>query len=214
MLSRLLGKGRGGERLGVLFDCFVTLQSKLPESLYWVSPLREAEGHYVTTQFHHAAIRHYSGHEVVVFSREHSAYYWMPGARPNATGFVPPGVHRVELRLPESDRTVRLRFDKRHPTAFVLAHQGAEQEGPVQPVFPRPLPAPVINEELRELVYASLNFQVQALRAGVLRDRVASTMVDGTVAAACRNLSPRLDTVLGLLEDELASPGRNERTST
>src|SRR6185369_964911 len=62
--------GLDGARVGKLFDCVVALQRKSPESLYWVAPLKEAEGYYVTTQFQHVPIRKYSGHEIVIFSKE------------------------------------------------------------------------------------------------------------------------------------------------
>jgi hypothetical protein len=198
--------GLESARVGKLFDCVATLQRKSPESLYWVSPLKEAEGYFVTTQFQNVPIRKYSGHEIVIFSREHAAYYWMPGAQHDATGFVPNGVYRVEAELPEPGRSVHLRLDKRHPTAFVLENQGTEPEGTVQRIFPRQLPEWVVNEELHDLAHASLNFQLQALRSGALREQVAAWMADGSVASNCRNISQRLDTVLGLLEEELAAP--------
>jgi hypothetical protein len=172
-----------------------------------VAPLKEAEGYYVTTQFQNVPIRKYSGHELVIFSKEHAAYYWMPGAEHDATGLVPPGVYRVEAELPEPGRTVHLHLDKRHPAAFVLVSQGVEPEGTVQRILPRQLPEWIVNEELHDLAHDSLNFQLQALRSGVLREQVASWMADGSVASNCRNISQRLDTVLGLIEEELATPG-------
>jgi hypothetical protein len=199
--------GLGEGRVGKLFDCFATLQRKSPESLYWVSPLKEAEGYYVTAQFQHLPVRMYSGHEIIIFSKELAAYYWMPGAEHDATGSVPQGFYRVEAELPEPGRTVRLRLDKRHPSAFVLEGQGAEPEGTVQRILPRKLLEWIINEELHELAHDSLNFQLQALRSGLPREQVASVMDDGSVASSCRNISPRLDTAVGLLEDALAAPG-------
>ena len=45
--------GLDGARVGKLFDCFVALQRQSPEALYWVSPLKEVEGYYLTTEFQH-----------------------------------------------------------------------------------------------------------------------------------------------------------------
>ncbi|WP_095987025.1 hypothetical protein [Cystobacter fuscus] len=199
--------GLGEGRVGKLFECFALLQRKSPESLYWVSPLEEAEGYYVTTQFQHLPIRMYSGHEIVIFGKESATYYWMPGAEHDATGSVPLGLYRVAAELPEPGRTVHLRLDKRYPTAFVLVGQGAEPEGSVQRVLPRKLLEWIINEELHELAHYSLNFQLQALRSGLPREQVAAVMADGSVASSCRNISPRLDTALGLLEGALTASG-------
>lgn len=199
--------GLDGARVGRLFDCVAALQRKSPESLYWISPLKDAEGSYVATQYQHLPARKYNGHEIMIFSKDHAAYYWMPGAEHDATGNVPLGVYRVEAELPEPGKTVRLRLEKRHPAAFVLQRQGAEPEGPVQRILPRKLLDFLINEELHELAHDSLNFQLQALRSGLPRAQVAPVLADGSVASSCRGISLRLDTALGLLEDELATPG-------
>ncbi|ADO73154.1 conserved uncharacterized protein [Stigmatella aurantiaca DW4/3-1] len=199
--------GLEGARVGKLFECFATLQAKSPGALYWVSSLKEAEGYYVATQFQYLPIRKYGGYEIVIFSKDHAAYYWMPGAQSDATGFVSQGVHQVEAELPGHEGTVHLRLDKRYPNAFVLTGQGAELEGSVQRILPRQLLDWLINEELHELTHDGLNFQSQALRSGVLREQVASWMKDGAVTSACRNISQRVDKALGLLEEALAAPG-------
>jgi hypothetical protein len=62
-------------------------------------------------------------------------------------------------------------------------------------------------------VETSQTFQLQAVHAGVLRPRVIALMADGAVAAACRGISPRLDTLLGLIEDGLASDSRPDAAS-
>ncbi|WP_095982232.1 hypothetical protein [Melittangium boletus] len=190
-----------------MFDCFAHLQRRSPESLYWVSPLEGAEGYFITTQFQHQPIRMYSGHEVVIFSKERSTYYWMPGAEHDATGAVALGSYQVEAELPEPGKTVRLRLEKRHPTAFVLVGQGDASAGPTQRIHARKLLDWIINEELHELAHDSLNFQLQWLRSGGSREQVASVMADGAVASSCRNISLRLDTALGLLEDALTATG-------
>ena len=200
--------GLTADRVGRLFDCFTLLQRKSPESVYWVSPLQEAEGYFVTTQFHHSPSRMYSGHEIVIFGKDRAAYYWMPGALPDATGFVANGVYRVDAELPDHSKTVRLRLEKRHPTAFVLLQDGLD--GAVQRISPRPLDPVVTREELHDLAYYSLIFHAQALQLDGARSQVATRLADRTVIAACRNITPMLDTVAGYIEDKLAAGGTQD----
>src|SRR5690242_6839775 len=92
-----------------LFDGFALLQRRSPASLHWVHPLAGIEGAYVTARFQHPVLHRYSGHEIVMFTRERGSYYWMPGARRNATGHVPLGSYLVDAELAEGDGSVRLR---------------------------------------------------------------------------------------------------------
>jgi hypothetical protein len=198
------------DKFGKLFDCVVALQRKSPGSLYWVSPLQEAEGYLVTTQFHSSFTRKYSGHEIEIFSRDRAAYYWMPGAQHDATGFVPNGHYRVDADLPDHSRALRLTFEKRSPTAFVLLRQGPEPEGTtgtVQRVLPRPLDVSIIKEDLHEMAFLGVNFYAQALRSEALRGQVVSELADLSFAASCRGITTRLDTALASLEDALATTG-------
>jgi hypothetical protein len=198
------------DKVGRLFDCVVALQHKSPGSLYWVSPLQDAEGSFVATEFHYSFTRKYSGHEIVIFSRDRAAYYWMPGAQHDATGFVPNGRYRVDAELPDHSRAVRLTFEKRSPTAFVLLQQGGEPEGTtgtVQRVLPRPLDVSIIKEDLHEMAFFGVAFYAQALRTEALRGQLLSALADRSFAAACRNLTGRLDTALAGLDDALAPAG-------
>lgn len=202
--------GLGGERVGRLFECVSTVQRKNPASVHWVHPLEEAPGYFVTTQFDWVRIRMYSGHEIVVFGKEKAGYYWMPGAEHDATGLVPNGTYRVDGESPEPGKMMHLRFEKRHPTAFVLLEQGsalaAKKDEMARPISPRPLPYEWVAEEMHEIAYHGLNFYVQALRSESLRGQVAPLLADRALFNACRDVSARLDTVLGRIEDELATP--------
>jgi hypothetical protein len=202
-----------GQSLGPLFDSLVLLQRRSPASIYWLHPLPDAEGTYLTTWFLHPALHRYRGHELMIFTRERGAYCWMPGAQRDGTGQVPLGDYLVELELTGSARPVRLRLEKRHPAAFVLAPPAPMREDSAEPVHrlqPRPLPPGVLRAELHALVETSLNFQLQALHAGLMREQAATLMADGAVSATCRGCSPQLDTLLGLIEDELASSAGSE----
>src|ERR1044071_6586240 len=108
-----------------LFDSFALLQERCPASVHWVHPLPGIHGTYVTTRFEHPVLHRYSGHEIVIFSRERGSYYWMPGARRNATGHVPLGSYLVDAELADGGGSVRLRLDKRHPGAFVRVSPSA-----------------------------------------------------------------------------------------
>src|ERR1043165_1171264 len=126
-----------------LFDSFALLQERCPASVHWVHPLPGIHGTYVTTRFEHPVLHRYSGHEIVIFSRERGSYYWMPGARRNATGHVPLGSYLVDAKLAEGGPAMRLRLEKRHPTAFVLAPSSAadrDHDTTVHGIVPRPLP--------------------------------------------------------------------------
>jgi hypothetical protein len=202
------------DKLGRLFDCVAALQHKSPESLYWVAPLQDADGLFVTTQFHYSFARKYSGHEIAIFSRDRAAYYWMPGAQHDATGFVPDGQYRVDAELPDHSRAVRLTFDKHAPAAFVLLRQGAEPAGTtgaVQRVLPRPLPVTIIKEDLHEMAFLGVTFHAQALRSQSLRDPMLPALADRSFARSCRNITQRLDTALAGLDDALAGAGAQSR---
>ena len=204
----LVGGAARDNPVDKLFDGVTLLQERSPASLHWVHPLPGIKGTYVITRFQHAVLHRYSGHEIVIFTRERGWYYWMPGARHDATGHVPLASYVVDAELAEVGGSMRLRLEKRHPTAFVLAGPGAaDHDGntTVHRILPRPLPPGVLHEELSALLETSLTFQLQAVHTGVLRPRVIALMADGAVAMACRGISPRLDTLLGLLEDALAS---------
>lgn len=193
-----------------LFDGFALLQRRSPAALHWVHPLPSIEGTYITTRFQHPVLHRYSGHEIVIFTRERGSYYWMPGARRDATGHVPLGSYLVDAELAEGGGSIRLRLEKRHPAAFVLVPPSAtngDLHEPTHRIVPRPLPPGVLPEELHALVEIGLIFQLQALHAGVLHPQVIALMADGAVATACRSISPRLDTLLGLIEDALSSEG-------
>jgi len=116
----------------------------------------------------------------------------------------------VDAELPDHSRAVRLTFEKRSPTAFVLLQQGAEPEGTtgtVQRVLPRPLDVAIIKEDLHEMAFFGVAFYAQALRSESLRDQLLPTLADRSFAAACRNLTGRLDTALAGLDDALATAG-------
>lgn len=200
---------RGASRtqpVGKLFDGVALLQERSPASLPWVHPLSGIHGTYVATRFQHAVLHRYGGHEIVIFTREGGSYYWMPGAEHDATGHVPLGRYVVDAPLAEGGGSIRLRLEKRHPTAFVLVPAAEEDHhATVHRILPRPLPPGALHEELSALLETSLTFQLQALHTGVLRPQVVALTADGAVAAACRGISPRLDTLLGLIEDALAS---------
>lgn len=198
------------EKFGKLFDCVAGLQRKNPGALYWDSPLQDAEGYFVLTQFHYSFTRKYSGHEIEIFSRDRAAYYWMPGAQHDATGFVPFGRYRVDAELPDHARVIRLTFEKRSPTAFVLLQQGPEPEGaagPVHRILPRPLPVSILKEDLHELAFFGVNFYAQALRSDALRDQVLPALADRSFLASCQGITARLDTALTGLADALAATG-------
>jgi hypothetical protein len=198
------------DKLGRLFDCVVALQRKDPGALYWVAPLQGAEGYFVTTQFHYSFTRKYSGHEIAIFSRDRAAYYWMPGAQPDATGFVPDGRYRVDAELPDHSRAVRLTFEKRAPAAFVLLRQGPEPAGttdPVQRILPRPLDVSIIKEDLHELAFYGVNFYAQALRSDALHDQVVPALADSSFVASCRGITARLDTALSGFTEALPPAG-------
>ena len=204
----LVGGAARTSPVGKLFDGVALLQERSPASLHWVHPLPGIRGTYVTTRFQHTVLHRYSGHEIVIFTRERGSYYWMPGARHDATGHVPLASYVVDAELAEGGGSVRLRLEKRHPTAFVLAPPGAadrDRNATVHRILPRPLPPGVLHEELSALLETSLTFQLQALHTGVLRPRVIALMADGAVTAACRGISPRLDTLLGLIGDALTA---------
>jgi hypothetical protein len=194
------------DKLGRLFDCVAALQRQQPASLYWVSPLEGTDGLFVTTQFHYSFTRKYSGHEVAIFSRDRAAYYWMPGAQHDATGFVPMGHYRVDAELPDHSRALRLTFEKRSPTAFVLLQQGSDDAtatAPVKRILPRPLPVEIIQEDLHEMAFFALTFYAQALRADALRDALLPAVTPGSFTP-CRKLTQRLDTALAGVDDALA----------
>lgn len=198
------------DKLGRLFDCVVALQRKNPGALYWVSPLQEAEGYFVATQFHYSFTRKYSGHEIMIFTRDRAAYYWMPGAQHDATGFVPNGRYRVDAELPDHSRAIRLTFEKRSPTAFVLLRQGPEPDGttgPMQRILPRPLDVSIIKEDLHELAFYGVNFYAQALRSDALRDQMVPALADPSLVASCQGITARLDTALAGLTDALTTAG-------
>lgn len=203
------------DKLGRLFDCVAALQHQQPASLYWVSPLEGTDGLFVTTQFHYSFTRKYSGHEIAIFSRDRAAYYWMPGAQHDATGFVPMGRYRVDAELPDHSRALRLAFEKRSPTAFVLLHQGADDAtgtGPVQRISPRPLPVEIINEDLHEMAFFAVTFYAQALRAHGLRSALLPSVTPASFAS-CRNLTQRLDTALAGLDDAVSGADTNHTAS-
>jgi len=195
-----------------VFDAFALLQERSPASLHWVHPLPGIERAYVTTRFQHPVLHRYSGHEIVIFTRDRGSYYWMPGARHDATGHVPLGSYLVNAELAGGRASVRLRLEKRHPTAFAWVPTSAADRDPhtaAHRILPRPLPAGALHEELSALLETSLTFQLQATHAGVLQPQVIALMADGAVTRACRGISPRLDTLLGSLEDALtgSKPG-------
>ena len=197
-----------GADSGKLFDCFATLHGRNTETLAWVLPLDGAEGYFVTTELHYEPIRKYSGHEVVIFDRKGAAYYWMPGALPDAMGFVPEGVYVIDAELPGGQgKAVRLRLEKRYPTAFVLLEQGAAlaSADDVQRPPPQTLDHEIFVAELHELAHQSLGFLAQELRSAALRSLATERLADGAIVAACEKLSPRLDTLLERIADELGT---------
>lgn len=198
-----------GAEVGRLFDCFATLYGKRPDALWWVSPLQKVSGHFVATEFRYEPIRKYSGHEIMIFDRDGAAYYWMPGALPDAMGSVPEGVHVIDAELPRGGTSVRLGLEKRYPTGFVLQQQGPElaQVDGVQSLPPQQLDPVMFAGELRELAHRGLSFLVQALRSTALGSQAAGWLADGTVTAACQGLTPDLDSLVQRIEDELASGG-------
>lgn len=214
LVTRFRPLVRGAARtlpVGKLFDGVALLQARSPASLCWVHPLAGIHGTYVTTRFQHPVLHRYSGHEIVMFTRERGSYYWMPGARHDATGHVPFASYLVDAELADGGVPMRLRLEKRHPTAFVLVPPGAtdrELHETAHRILPRPLPPGALHEELSALVETSLTFQLQALHTSVLRPQVIALMADSAVTTACRGISPRHDTLLGLIEDALASPDR------
>ncbi|HEX4417759.1 MAG TPA: hypothetical protein VH165_07660 [Kofleriaceae bacterium] len=200
LISPLADRASHARPVGQLFDALAVLQRRSPAAVHWVHALPGVEGAYLTTRFQHPMLHRYSGHEVVIFTRDRGSYYWMPGARHDATGHVPFGSYRVDAELANGG-VVRLRLDKRYPTAFVLG--APEGDDTVHRVVPRPLPPGVLHEELYALVEIALSFQLQVLHADGLHADVRAVMADGAVAAACRGITPRLDTLLGLIDDAL-----------
>ena len=207
----LVGGAARTQPVGKLFDSFALLRERSPASLHWVHPLPGTHGTYVTTRFQHPVLHRYSGHEIVMFTRERGSYYWMPGARHDASGHVPRASYLVDAELADGGGCTRLRFEKRHPTAFVLVPPNGSDRSlheTAHRILPRPLPPGALHEELSALVETSLTFQLQALHTRVLRPQVIALMADGAVTAACRGISPRHDTMLGLINDALASDYR------
>jgi hypothetical protein len=195
------------DALASLYDCVTGILETRPRALYWVHPLQGTEGAYVTTSFHWDTIRKYSGHEVIIFTRNQAAYYWMPGAKPDATGEVALGTYPVEATLPgKGNRRVGLYFEKRHPTAFVLVQQENAPKPGLAQISPRPLPPEYIAAELHELAWLGIQFFVHELLAGGTRAQTTELLRNATFLGSCRNHSPRLDTSLGELKDLLESP--------
>jgi hypothetical protein len=130
----------------------------------------------------------------------------MPGARHDATGFVPVGHYRVDAELPDHSRTLRLTLDKRSPASFVLVHQGTDDTssaGPIKRILPRPLPVEIIKEDLHEMAFFGVTFYAQALRSDALRGILLPAVAPASFAS-CRNLTQRLDTALAGFDDALA----------
>jgi hypothetical protein len=212
----LVGGASRTKPVGKLFDGLALLQGRSPSALHWVHPLPGINGTYVTTRFQHPVLHRYSGHEIVMFTRERGSYYWMPGARRDATGHVSLGNYLVDAELADGGGSIRLRLEKRHPAAFALVPPSATHRDlheTAHRILPRPLPPGVLHEELSALVETGLTFQLQALRAGVLHRQVIALMADGAVTTTCRGISPRLDTLLGFIEDALASDSRPDAPS-
>lgn len=200
LISPLAGRSSHAKPVGRLFDALALLQRRSPAAVHWVHALPGIEGAYLATRFQSPVLHRYSGHEVIIFTRDGGSYYWMPGARHDATGHVPCGSYQIDAEL-ASGGVVRLSLVKRHPAAFVLAPSGGAD--PAHRVVPRALPGGVLHEELCALVDAALSFQLQVLHAEVLHTEVRAVMADRSVAAACRGITPRLDTLVGLIEDSL-----------
>jgi hypothetical protein len=188
------------EEIGRLYDCFVALEERSPDALGWVT--RVQPGTFLATEFHWEPIRKYAGHEVELFDRAGAAYYWMPGAMPNATGYVPKGVYTVAVDLPHAPGRVQLKLEKRYPTAFVLLAHGPD-EGAAMHLAAQPLDPAVFAAELRELADFGLVAELQALGAEATRAAARQRLADGKALAACRGLAPRLDTAIGRIETEL-----------
>jgi hypothetical protein len=192
-----------------VWACFAGLHAYEPRLLSWVQAVPGTEGLYLLLTFSDAFLRRYSGHEVVLFNDTEFLYYWLPGAKQNATGHVPPGRYTLLLHTRTEGRRLRLELEKSEDGGFTASGLALTSE-PSLPghtaLQPRSLDyARYFVPELEALVLAWLTGYAQALHLGWVRPSAAETARLVARVEPCLALDPLVRIRAGELLSRLNS---------
>jgi hypothetical protein len=194
-----------------VWDCFSGLHSYEPRLLSWVQAVPGTERLFLLLTFSDAFLRRYSGHEVVLFDDTEFLYYWLPGAKQNATGYVPPGRYTLLLHTRTEGRRLRLELWKSEDGGFTTS--GLELTSasslPGHTVLqPRSLDyARYFVPELEALVLAWLSGYAQALHLGWVRPSAEEAARLAARVEPCRALDPLVRIRAGELLSRLGRDG-------
>lgn len=209
MLARAAAWLSGGQaesrraRARQAWACFTGLQAYEPRLLSWVRAVPGAERLFLLLSFRDASLRHYSGHEVVLFDDREFLYYWLPGAKPNATGHVKPGRYTLLLHTRTEGRGLRLDLEKSQEGTFTVSQLELTSE-PSLPGHTALRPRSLDYEryfvpELEALVLAWLTESLQALGQGRLRPSAQEAARLSGLVEPCLALAPPVRTQAGEL---------------
>ncbi len=218
-LGALLTAWLRGERAGrhsepgAVWACFERLHAYEPKVLSWVLPVPGLDRRYLMLAFHTDFLRRYTGHEVVLFGEREFLYYWLPGARQNATGHVSPGHHALLLHTRTEGLRLRLELEKSEDGALSVGEVAVTPEValPERTVLsPRSLDyGRYFLPELEAVVMMWLTWHAQALHMGVLRPSPGEAERLAELVEPCRALNPAIRARAGELLTRLPRATRS-----
>ncbi|MDY7225115.1 hypothetical protein [Hyalangium rubrum] len=217
LLARAAAWLRGGraeatrDRARRAWTCFTGLYAYEPRLLSWAREVPGAERLYLLLTFSDAFLRRYSGHEVVLFNDTEFLYYWLPGAKPNATGYVKPGRYALLLHTRTEGRRLRLELEKSEDGAFTAHELELTSETSLPghtSLQPRSLDyGQYFVPELEALVLAWLTGYAQALHLGWVRPSAEESTKLATQVEPCREMEPLVRIRAGELLSRLRHTG-------